>query len=182
MRRYWIQHPASSIQYPASSIQYPASSIQYPVSSIKKNNNMTIAIGCDHAGFSYKDTVVRTLKKRGFEILDFGTNSTASVDYPDFAHPVAEAVETGKAQLGVVICGSGNGVAMTVNKRTGIRAALCWKMEIAALARQHNDANIIAIPARFVSKRLARTMVKTFIDTAFEGGRHARRVQKIACI
>ncbi|MCB0617489.1 MAG: RpiB/LacA/LacB family sugar-phosphate isomerase, partial [Saprospiraceae bacterium] len=114
-------------------------------------------------------------------VLDFGTDSTESVDYPDFVHPVAEQVESGKADLGVVICGSGNGVAMTANKHQGIRAALCWTEEIAALARQHNDANVIALPARFVSQELALQMVKTFVRTDFEGGRHGRRVNKIAC-
>ncbi|RMG77085.1 MAG: ribose 5-phosphate isomerase B [Bacteroidetes bacterium] len=140
-----------------------------------------IAIGCDHAGFPYKDAIVRLLKKRGIEVIDFGTNSPDSVDYPDFAHPVANAVESHEADLGIVLCGSGNGVAMTANKHAGIRAALCWKVEIARLARQHNDANVLAIPARFVSKRMALNMVKAFLDTDFEGGRHARRVQKMAC-
>ncbi|MCB0626938.1 MAG: ribose 5-phosphate isomerase B [Saprospiraceae bacterium] len=141
----------------------------------------TIAIGCDHAGFPYKDPIVELLRSEGIEVLDFGTDSTESVDYPDFVHPVAEQVESGKADLGVVICGSGNGVAMTANKHQGIRAALCWTEEIAALARQHNDANVIALPARFVSQELALQMVKTFVRTDFEGGRHGRRVNKIAC-
>lgn len=141
----------------------------------------TIAIGCDHAGFPYKDPIVELLRSEGIEVLDFGTDSTDSVDYPDFVHPVAEQVESGKADLGVVICGSGNGVAMTANKHQGIRAALCWTEEIAALARQHNDANVIALPARFVSQELALQMVKTFVRTDFEGGRHGRRVNKIAC-
>ena len=121
------------------------------------------------------------LKKRGIEVLDFGTSSPDSVDYPDFVHPTADAVESGKAELGIVICGSGNGVAMTANKHQGIRAALCWKTELAALARQHNNANVLAIPARFISKRMALAMTRTFLDSAFEGGRHARRVGKIAC-
>ena len=141
----------------------------------------TIAIGCDHAGFPYKDPIVELLRSEGIEVLDFGTDSTESVDYPDFVHPVAEQVESGKEDLGVVICGSGNGVAMTANKHQGIRAALCWTEEIAALARQHNDANVIALPARFVSQELALQMVKTFVRTDFEGGRHGRRVNKIAC-
>ena len=141
----------------------------------------TIAIGCDHAGFPYKKSVVRLLKKRGIEVLDFGTNSPESVDYPDFVHPVANSVESGKADLGIVMCGSGNGVAMTANKHQNIRAALCWKTELAALARQHNNANVLAIPVRFVSKRMALAMVRTFLDSEFEGGRHARRVGKIAC-
>lgn len=142
---------------------------------------MTIAIGCDHAGFPYKDAIIRLLKKRGIEVLNFGTDSLESVDYPDFIHPTANAIEEGKADLGVIICGSGNGVAMTANKHQGIRAALCWKTELAALARQHNNANVISIPARFVSKRMALAMVRTFLDTEFEGGRHARRVGKISC-
>ncbi len=142
---------------------------------------MTISIGCDHAGFPYKDSVIRLLKKRGIEILDFGTNSTASVDYPDFVHPAANAVESGKAQFGVLLCGSGNGVAMTANKHQGIRAALCWKVELAALARQHNNANMLAIPVRFISKRMASAIVNAFLDNIFEGGRHEGRVNKIGC-
>ena len=141
---------------------------------------MKVAIGCDHAGFDYKSTIIRVLKKEGAVIIDKGTYSEDSVDYPDFVHPVASAIESGDADLGVLICGSGNGVSMTANKHTNIRAALCWKDEIASLARQHNDANIISIPARFVSARLARQMVRTFISTDFEGGRHQRRVDKIS--
>ncbi len=141
---------------------------------------MKVAIGCDHAGFDYKDTIIRVLKKAGAEVIDKGTYSTDSVDYPDFVHPVASLVESGNADLGVLICGSGNGVSMSANKHDGIRAALCWKDEIASLARLHNDANIISIPARFVSAKLARQMVRTFISTEFEGGRHQRRVDKIS--
>ena len=141
---------------------------------------MKVAIGCDHAGYDYKDTIIRVLKKAGAEVVDLGTYSSDSVDYPDFVHPVADLVENGKADLGVLICGSGNGVSMTANKHEGIRAALCWKNEIAELARLHNDANIISIPARFVSAKLARQMVRTFISTDFEGGRHQRRVDKIS--
>lgn len=143
---------------------------------------MTIAIGCDHAGFPLKNPVVQYLKKKGFDVLDFGTDSPDSVDYPDFAHPTAQAVETGKAQFGVLICGSGNGVAITANKHQDIRCALCWKTDLAELARSHNNANIIALPARYVSKRLALKMVDIFLTTAFEGGRHANRVHKIACV
>lgn len=142
---------------------------------------MTIAIGCDHAGFPYKDSIIRFLKKQGMEVLDFGTNSLASVDYPDFVHPTATAIETGKAQFGIVLCGSGNGVAMTANKHQGIRAALCWKVELASLARQHNNANVLALPVRFVSKKLALAMVRAFLESNFEGGRHEGRVGKIAC-
>ena len=141
----------------------------------------TIAIGGDHAGFPYKDSIIRLLKKRGIEVQDFGTHSVDSVDYPDFVHPVANNVENNKADLGIVLCGSGNGVSMTANKHQGIRAALCWKVELAALARQHNNANILAIPVRFVSKKMALNMVKAFLDSEFEGGRHERRVNKIAC-
>ena len=141
---------------------------------------MKVAIGCDHAGFPYKSTIIRALKKENVEVIDKGTFSEDSVDYPDFVHPVAELVERGEADLGVLICGSGNGVSMAANKHQGIRAALCWKDELASLARQHNDANIISIPARFVSAKMARQMVRTFISTEFEGGRHGRRVDKIS--
>lgn len=141
-----------------------------------------ISIGCDHAGFDYKDSIIRLLKKRGINVTDYGTFSADSVDYPDFVHPVANDVEGGKADLGIVLCGSGNGVAMTANKHQGIRAALCWKPELAALARQHNNANILAIPVRFISKRMALSMVRAFLDYEFEGGRHERRVGKIACV
>jgi ribose 5-phosphate isomerase B len=141
-----------------------------------------IAIGCDHAGFPYKEPIKKMLETEGFLVLDFGTNSTLSVDYPDFIHPAMEAIEAEKAELGIVICGSGNGVAITANKHQGIRAALCWLEELAALARQHNNANVLAIPARFVSETLALAMVKTFIETDFEGGRHQDRVKKIACL
>ena len=141
---------------------------------------MKVAIGCDHAGFPYKQTIIRTWKKEGIEVIDKGTYSEESVDYPDFVHPVANLVSGGEADLGVLICGSGNGVSMAANKHQAIRAALCWKDELAALARQHNNANIISIPARFVSAKLARQMVRTFVSTDFEGGRHARRVDKIS--
>lgn len=140
-----------------------------------------VAIGADHAGFEYKSMIVELLQSKGFEVKDFGTYSTDSVDYPDFAHPVADAVESGAAEFGVLICGSANGVAITANKHQGIRAALCWQTEVARLARQHNNANIICIPARFVSAPQAEEMVNVFVDTAFEGGRHENRVNKIAC-
>lgn len=140
-----------------------------------------IAIGCDHAGYSHKDPIIRFLRKKGIEVIDKGTDSAESVDYPDFVHPVAEIVESGKANLGILICGSGNGVAITANKHQNIRAALCWKREIAELARQHNNANIICIPARFVSVKMAKDMVDIFTTTKFEGGRHQRRVNKISC-
>ena len=142
---------------------------------------MTIAIGCDHAGFAYKNPIIEHLRVKKYDVLDFGTFGIPSVDYPDFAHPTAEAVESGKAKVGVLICGSGNGVNITANKHQGIRAALCWETEIAELARLHNDANIISIPARFVSLEKALAMVDIFLETKFEGGRHANRVDKISC-
>lgn len=145
------------------------------------HNTMKISIGNDHAGPDYKKAIVDFLKQKGYEILNHGTDTFDSVDYPDFGHPVALDVENGKANFGVVICGSGNGINMTVNKHQGIRSALCWTKEIAALARQHNDANIISIPARFTSIQQAVEMVDTFLNTSFEGGRHANRVNKIAC-
>ena len=143
---------------------------------------MKIAIGADHAGFEFKELLKKHLEKNGHEIKDFGTNGTQSVDYPDFAHPVAQAVENNEAAFGILICGSANGVAITANKHQKIRAAICWEEEIAELARKHNDANVICIPARFVSETLAEKMVSAFLSTAFEGGRHANRVNKIACI
>lgn len=142
---------------------------------------MKISIGNDHAGPDYKSAIVEFLLSKGYEIFNHGTDTFNSVDYPDFGHAVAVDVESGKADFGIVICGSGNGINMTVNKHKGIRAALCWTKEIASLARQHNDANIISIPARFTSIQQAVEMVDTFLNTSFEGGRHAARVDKIAC-
>lgn len=142
---------------------------------------MKISIGNDHAGPDYKKAIVQFLEEKGHTVYNHGTDTFDSVDYPDFGHPVALDVETGKANFGIVICGSGNGINMTVNKHQGIRSALCWTKEIAALARQHNDANIISIPARFNSIQQAVEMVDTFLNTNFEGGRHATRVDKIAC-
>ncbi|MGC4040913.1 MAG: ribose 5-phosphate isomerase B [Flavobacterium sp.] len=142
---------------------------------------MKISIGNDHAGPDYKKAIVDSLQQKGYEIINHGTDTFDSVDYPDFGHPVALDVETGKADFGIVICGSGNGINMTVNKHQGIRSALCWTKEIAGLARQHNNANIISIPARFTSIQQAVEMVDTFLNTGFEGGRHANRVNKIAC-
>lgn len=143
--------------------------------------NKIIAIGGDHAGFAYKKKIAEKLREEGFEVKDFGPSSEDSVDYPDFAHPLSEFVGSEKAQLGILICGSGNGVAMTANKHKDIRAALCWNKELAALSRQHNNANVICIPSRFVSLELAEEMVDTFMETAFEGGRHNTRVNKISC-
>lgn len=144
-------------------------------------NKLIIAIGSDHAGFAYKEKIKQTLIRGGYEVLDKGTFGETSVDYPDFAHPVASAVESGAANWGILICGSGNGVTITANKHAGIRAALCWKEELARLARAHNDANVLCIPARFVSLELAKKMVKAFLSEPFEGGRHLSRVQKITC-
>lgn len=140
-----------------------------------------IAIGGDHAGFEYKAKLILKLNSIGYEVKDFGPFSDASVDYPDYVHPLSSAIEAGEFELGIVICGSGNGVAITANKHQGIRAALCWNVELAALARQHNDANVIALPARFVSYELAEELAETFLTTEFEGGRHQNRVSKIAC-
>ena len=142
---------------------------------------MTIAIGNDHAGTEYKKTIQHRLEELGHKVINHGTDSSDSVDYPDFVHPVADMVAKGEAELGVLICGSGNGVSMTANKHQKVRAALCWTKEIAQLAREHNDANIISIPARFTSEPQAVAMVETFLNTPFEGGRHQRRVDKIAC-
>ncbi len=142
---------------------------------------MKIALGADHAGFEYKELIKNHLEKGGHEVKDFGTNGPQSVDYPDFAHPVANAVEKKEFELGVLICGSGNGVAITANKRQGIRAAICWSEEISSLARQHNNANVLCIPARFVSTELAEKITDKFLSTSFEGGRHETRVNKISC-
>jgi ribose 5-phosphate isomerase B len=145
------------------------------------SSTIKIAIGADHAGFEYKEMLREMLAELGYEVKDHGTYSTSSVDYPDFAHPVAEAVERKVSDFGVLVCGSANGVAITANKHQQIRAAICWTTEIAALARQHNNANVICVPARFVAQELAKEMVKTFLNTAFEGGRHGDRVNKMAC-
>ena len=142
---------------------------------------MKISIGNDHAGTDYKNTIVDYLKNEGHEVINHGTNSNDSVDYPDFVHPVASDVENKTVDFGIIICGSGNGANMTANKHQKVRSALCWTKEITSLAREHNDANILSIPARFTSEPQALEMVKTFLTTPFEGGRHQRRVEKIAC-
>jgi ribose 5-phosphate isomerase B len=142
---------------------------------------MKLAIGGDHAGFDYKKQMVEFLEKEGHEVKDFGPYSDASVDYPDHVHPLAEAVEKGEFTFGILLCGSANGVAMTANKHQGIRAGIAWEEELAALTRQHNNANIICIPARFLAYDKALAIVKTFLATEFEGGRHGRRVDKIDC-
>lgn len=139
-----------------------------------------IAIGGDHAGFGYKSQLLEYLRKKGYELKDFGTYSADSVDYPDFAHPVADAVESTDYPLGILICGSANGVAMAANKHKGIRAAICWDLELAELARAHNNANILCLPARFISEDLMYKIVDKFFETEFEGGRHANRVNKIS--
>jgi len=140
---------------------------------------LKIAIGCDHAGFEFKLEIIDALA--GNEINDFGTYSSDSCDYPDFAHPVALAVESGVCDFGILICGSGNGVAITANKHQGVRAAICWNQELAERARSHNNANILCLPSRHISIDLAKQITAIFLDTEFEGGRHANRVDKIAC-
>jgi len=142
---------------------------------------MKISIGNDHAGPEYKEAIMKILKNQGHELKNYGTDTTSSVDYPDFIHPVAEDVSQGKTQLGIIICGSGNGAAMTANKHQKVRAALCWNKELVFLARQHNDANILSLPARFLSIPQAIAMVETFVNTEFEGGRHQGRIDKIPC-
>ena len=140
-----------------------------------------IAIGSDHAGYDYKEDLISFLEGKGLPFKDFGTHSKNSVDYPDFAHPVAKAVEDGEASFGVLICGSANGVAITANKHQGVRAAISWGEELAQLAREHNNANVLCIPARFVREGDAEKMLDIFINTPFEGGRHENRVNKISC-
>ncbi len=142
---------------------------------------MTIAIGNDHAGTEYKFEIVKKLEAAGHTVLNFGTDTNDSMDYPDAIHPTANAVESGEATFGIILCGSGNGAQMTANKHQGIRAALCWNNELVALTRQHNNANILTIPARFVSLQQALGFVDVFLNTDFEGGRHANRVEKISC-
>jgi ribose 5-phosphate isomerase B len=140
---------------------------------------MKLAIGNDHAGSDLKKKIVNLLKDQNIEVVNYGTDQNESVDYPDFAHPVGKSIQENKTDLAIVICGSGNGVNMVVNKYSKVRSALCWNTELAALARSHNNANILAIPARFVSEEVAIEMVNTFLTTPFEGGRHQNRVEKI---
>lgn len=142
---------------------------------------MNIAIGADHAGYELKKTIISFLTDKGHKVEDFGCYSEKSIDYPDYAHPVCDSIEKKKNRFGVLICGSGNGISMAANKHLNIRAALCWKTEVAELARQHNDANIVSIPARFISEEKALNIVDVFFNTEFEGGRHQKRVDKIAC-
>ena len=142
---------------------------------------MKISIGNDHAGPAYKMAIVAYLESKGYQVVNYGTDTFDSVDYPDFGHKVALDIENKVSEFGIVICGSGNGIAMSANKHQGVRCALCWTKEIAELSRLHNDANVISIPARFTSIEQAVAMVETFLETAFEGGRHATRVNKISC-
>lgn len=142
---------------------------------------MKIAIGGDHAGFQYKERLIAYLNDAGHEVQDFGPGSEASVDYPDHVHPLSKSIQEGENDLGILICGSGNGVAITANKHEGVRAALCWTSELASLARQHNDANVMCLPARFVAYEYCQRLVEIFLETAFEGGRHQKRVDKINC-
>jgi len=143
--------------------------------------NIKIGIACDHAGFDYKEKVVNYLKNKGYTVNDYGCFSTDSVDYPDFAHQLATSIEKGTNDLGIQFCGSGNGINMSANKHQGIRSALCWEVEIAELARLHNDANVCTMPARFISFEKAIDIIDVFLKTNFEGGRHQNRVNKISC-
>ncbi len=142
---------------------------------------MTIAIGNDHAGTQYKFEIIKELEKKGYKVLNFGINAEESMDYPDTVHPVASAVENSEADFGITLCGSGNGAQMAANKHQGIRAALCWNNELVALARAHNNANVLSIPARFISLQQALGFVDIFLTTKFEGGRHQARIDKIPC-
>ena len=142
-------------------------------------NKQKISIACDHAGFKTKEYLKDYLTQKGYKVNDFGCFSEESVDYPDFAHPMAESVEKGEADFGISLCGSGNGINMTVNKHQGIRSALCWNTELASLAKQHNNANVCALPARFISMEEAKNIIDAFMDAEFEGDRHIRRIEKI---
>lgn len=145
------------------------------------SKQLPVAIGCDHAGYELKDFIKSHIEAGGWRVIDFGTHGPDSVDYPDFAHPTATSVESGESAFGILICGSANGVAITANKHAGIRAGLCWHNDVAKLVRQHNNANMLCIPARFLNFEAAIQLVDTFIETEFEGGRHATRVNKISC-
>ncbi|SEW13736.1 ribose 5-phosphate isomerase B [Chitinophaga sp. YR573] len=146
------------------------------------NLTLPVAVGSDHAGFEYKEEIISYLEGKGLKVKDVGAFSKDSADYPDFAHPVATLVEREQAAFGILVCGSGNGVAITANKHQGVRAAICWGEELARLARSHNNANVLCVPARFVDDNVTKQMVEVFIDTPFEGGRHENRVRKIACL
>jgi ribose 5-phosphate isomerase B len=149
--------------------------------SFQFDRSKPIAVGADHAGFEYKTAIVKRLNELGLQVADFGTYSSDSVDYPDFAHPTAVSVENKEASCGILVCGSANGVAITANKHQGIRAGLCWQKDVAELTRRHNNANILCVPARFVSLQSALDIVDTFLNTPFEGGRHQGRINKINC-
>lgn len=140
---------------------------------------MKIGMASDHAGYEYKTRLAELLKKKGYEVVDFGTDSEVSCDYPDYAHPLAEAVEKGKVDLGVALCGTGNGMAMTLNKHHGVRAGLAWNSEIGRLVKAHNNANVLVMPARFISYAMAARILNTWLSSQFEGGRHQRRIDKI---
>ena len=142
---------------------------------------MRIGLASDHAGYDCKQTLIAYLRRKGISVVDYGTHGTASVDYPDFAHNLAQAVESGEVALGIALCGTGNGMAMTLNHHPGIRAGLAWNREIGALVKQHNNANVLVLPARFITPTMARLIVKTWLETEFEGGRHQRRIEKIPC-
>jgi ribose 5-phosphate isomerase B len=149
---------------------------------MKPVNLLSIGIASDHAGFELKSEIIQFLENQGSMVYDYGTHSAQSVDYPDYAHPLANAVESGVCEFGIAICGTGNGINMSVNHHRDIRGALCWQPEIARLVRQHNNANILSLPARFILKDTALEIVTVFFTTDFEGGRHQKRVEKIACV
>ncbi|MBQ6957557.1 MAG: ribose 5-phosphate isomerase B [Bacteroidales bacterium] len=142
---------------------------------------MRIGFASDHAGYDYKQALIAYLRRKGYSVVDYGTHGTASVDYPDFAHALAEGIEKGEVDKGIALCGTGNGMAMTLNHHKGIRAGLAWNRDIGALVKQHNNANVLVMPARFITLTMARLIVKTWLETEFEGGRHQRRIDKISC-
>jgi len=142
---------------------------------------MRIGLASDHAGYEYKQQLIAYLRRKGYSVVDYGTHGTASVDYADFAHDLANAVETREVDRGIALCGTGNGMAMTLNHHKGIRAGLAWNREVGALVSQHNDANVLVLPARFITLTMARLIIRTWLETPFEGGRHARRIAKIPC-
>ena len=142
---------------------------------------MKIGFASDHAGYEYKQQLIAYLRRKGYSVVDYGTHGTASVDYPDFAHDLARGVETGEVDRGIALCGTGNGMAMTLNHHKGIRAGLAWNRDIGALISQHNNANVLVMPARFITLTMAKLITKTWLETPFEGGRHQRRIDKISC-
>jgi ribose 5-phosphate isomerase B len=145
------------------------------------NYSYPVPIACDHGGFDMKEHLMKVLRHEGYQLIDYGVNSPDSVDYPDIIHPLSQDIEEGKFPLGIIICGSGNGAQMVANKYPNVRAALCWNEEITSLARQHNDANILSLPGRFLDFEYAARLARIFLETPFEGGRHSRRVKKIPC-